>query len=209
MNYTELKTYVQEALENTFTDTQLDTFTQMAEQKIHNSVQLPELRKSCDGTMTTNNEFLSVPTDFLFMYNLQYDDGSGNVELMVQVDDNFIREAYPNRTSTGAPKYYAIFDVDSLILGPTPDANYAARLTYARYPESIVTAENTWLGDHYDTALINGTIVEAYRFMKGEPDLMQQYEKLFMESLTLLKQLSDGKMRQDTYKNAQARVPVI
>lgn len=209
MNYTELTDFLKDALEDTFTADQLKVFVQQAEQKIYETVQLPALRKSCDGTATTNNEFLSLPADFLHMHSIAVDDGSGAYDYLTQVDANFIREAYPNRISTGTPKYYGQFDVDSLILGPTPDANYTVRITYGYRPESIVTAGTTWLGTHFDSALLNGSMVEAYRFLKGEEDMMAHYNKAYMDSLQLLKQLGDGKMRQDSYRSGQTRVGVM
>lgn len=208
MNYTDLKDNIKQVCENTFTDSQLALFTQLTEQKIHNTVQFPALRKTCEGTATTNNQYLSVPADFVHMHSLSLEDASGDHHYLVQVDDNFILEAYPDPTSTGQPKYYGHFDVDSLILGPTPDANYDVRITYGRYPESIVTAGTTWLGDTFDAALLNGALVEAIRFMKGEEDLVAMYDKLYIEAITLLKMLSDGKLRRDSYRSGQVRVPV-
>jgi hypothetical protein len=208
MNYTDLTTNIQEVCENTFTATQLAMFVQQTEQKIYSMVQPPALRKTCDGTATLNNEFLSVPDDFLYMHSLALVDGTGDYHYLVQVDANFIREAYPKRTTVGQPKYYGHFDVDSLILGPTPDANYTVRVSYGYNPPSIVTAGTTWLGDSFDTALLNGSLVEALRFMKGEPDLVQMYDKMYMEAITLLKMFADGKLRRDSYRSGQVRAPV-
>lgn len=208
MNYSELTTFIQEACEETFTATQLATFVKQTEQKVYNAVHLPALRKSCDGTATTNNEFLSMPADFLYPHSIAIDTGSGNYDFLVQVDDNFIREAYPNKTSTGTPKYYGVFDVDSFILGPTPDSNYPVRITYGYYPESIVTAGTSWLGDNFDPILVNGSLVEAYRFLKGEEDIIAHHQNLYNESMTLLRQLGDGKLRRDSYRSGQTRLPV-
>jgi hypothetical protein len=136
---------------------------------------------------------------------------------------NFIRQAYPSPTSTGVPRYYAIFgptttndpspiitDELTLILGPTPNASYNVELHYYYYPESITVAPDgrTWLGDNFDSVLFNGVMVEAARFMKEEPDVVSMYEQQFAQSLILLKQLGDGKNRQDAYRNGQVRVKV-
>jgi len=208
MNYADLKTNIKEICENTFTDSQLALFVQQTEQKIYNFVQFPALRKTCEGTATLNNQYLSTPADFLFGYSISIEDGNGDHHYLTQVDSNFVLEAYPNPTDTGQPKYYGHFDVDSFILGPTPDANYEVRITYGRYPESIVTAGTTWLGDNFDSALLNGSLVEALRFMKGEADLVQMYDKMYTESVQLLKQLGDGKLRQDAYRSGQYRMGV-
>ena len=93
-------------------------------------------------------------------------------------------------------------------MGPTPDISYSVRITYGHYPESIVTAGTTWLGTNYDAALLNGSLVEALRFMKGEADLVQMYDKMYLESIALLKMLGDGKLRQDTYRSGQIRTSV-
>jgi len=208
MNYTELKTNIEDICETSFTDDQLAMFTQQAEQKIYNSVQIPALRKNVTGTLTASNKYLSSPSDFLYNYSLAVIDGSGAYSYLINKDVNFIRDAYPTPTSTGLPKHYAYFDEDTFILGPTPDDSYEVELHYGYYPESIVTAGTTWLGNEFDTALLNGALIEAIRFMKGEPDIIANYEKLYLQSITLLKNLGDGKLREDTYRSGQFRSPV-
>jgi len=184
MNYTELKTNVQDICENTFTDDQLAMFTEQAEQKIYNAVQIPALRKNVTGTVTGSNTYLTVPTDFLYVYSLAVVD-----------DVNFLPEADPAATPTGLPKHYAVFDETTFLLGPTPDSSYVTELHYGYYPESIVTAGTSWLGTEFDSALLNGTLVEAIRFMKGEPDLVALYDKMYVTSMSLLKVLGDGKLK--------------
>jgi len=208
MNYTELKTNIEDICENSFTEDQLAMFTQQAEQKIYNTVQIPALRRNVTGTLTTSNKYLSSPSDFLYSYSLAVIDGSGVYHYLLNKDVNFMREAYPNPTSEGLPKHYAYFDDDTIILGPTPDSAYTMELHYGYYPESIVTANNTWLGDEFDSALLNGALIEAIRFMKGEPDIVAMYEKMYLQSVTLLKALGDGKLREDAYRSGQFRVPV-
>jgi hypothetical protein len=208
VNYTELKQNIKDICENEFTDAQLDMFTKQAEQKIFNTVELPVTRRNVTGSMTTSNKYLSVPPDFLYVYSLAVIDNDGEYHYLLNKDVNFIREAYPLPTATGLPKHYAIFDTDTFILGPTPDANYSSELHYGRYPESIVTAGTTYLGNEFDSALLNGALIEAIRFMKGEQDLVQQYEKLYLQAIGLIKNLGDGKLRQDTYRSGQYRQQV-
>ena len=215
MNYSELVTAVEDYCENTFPTTDMDTFIQLAEQNIYNTVQLPSLRKNVTGNLTTNNKYLSAPTDFLATFSLAVIDGNGDYEYLLNKDVNFIRQAYPNPSDTGLPQHYAIFgpttgepDELSFIVGPTPDDDYEVELHYYFYPESIVTAGNTWLGDNFESALFNGTMVEAITYMKGEQDLVNLYRTRYQESLVLLKNLGDGKLRMDAYRDGQVRYPV-
>jgi hypothetical protein len=208
MNYTQLKADIQDICETSFTDDQLALFTEQSEQKIYNTVQIPALRKNVTGSLTTDNKYLDTPSDFLWSYSLAVVDGSGNYSYLINKDVNFIREAYPNATSTGLPVHYAYFNDDAFIVGPTPNSGYAVELHYGYYPESIVTAGTTWLGNEFDSALLNGALVEAIRFMKGEPDLVALYERLFLQTLGLLKNLGDGKLREDAFRSGQLRVPV-
>jgi len=206
MNYTELKTNIEDICENSFTDAQLAMFTQQAEQKIYSSVQIPALRKNVTGRTQANNQYLTVPvTDFLYTYSLAVIDSNGSFTYLINKDVNFIREAYPIVTSTGLPKHYAYFSQNSFLLGPTPTNIYDVELHYGYYPESIVTAGTTWLGTEFDSALLNGALIEAIRFMKGEPDTIANYEKMYLLSITLLKNLGDGKLREDTYRSGQFR----
>jgi hypothetical protein len=215
MNYTELKQNIKDICENNFPDSALDMFTRQAEQKIYNTVQLANLRKNVTGAFTTNNKYLSAPADFLSVYSIAVIKPNGEYLYLLNKDVNFIREAYPTPTDTGLPKHYAIFgprsdDVNELsfIVGPTPDVAYGAELHYYYYPESIVTAGTTWLGDNFDSALLNGALIEAIRFMKGEAADVENYEKLYLQAISLLKQLGDGKQRMDAYRDGQFRMPV-
>lgn len=208
MNYTELKDNIQQITENTFTEDQLALFVQQAEQLIYNAVQLPALRQNKTGNLTTLNTYLSLPPDFLYIYSFAVIDEEGEYHFLINKDVNFIREAYPREILTGLPKHYAQFDEDTLIIGPTPDDDYIVQLHYGYYPESIVTAGSTWLGDEFDGALLNGSLVEAARFMKAEPDIVTMYDNMYSNSMTVLKMLGDGKLRQDTYRSGQVTVPV-
>ena len=208
MNYTELKAHIQDICEMTFTDSQLAMFTDQAEQKIYNTIQLPALRRNVTGALTSGNKYLSTPSDFLYTYSLAVLDGDSVYTFLLNKDVNFIREAYPNPATTGVPAHYALFSDTAIILGPTPNSGYSMELHYGYYPESIVTASTTWLGNEFDSALLNGALIEAIRFMKGEADIIANYEKLYLHSIGLLKNLGDGKLREDTYRSGQYRQAV-
>lgn len=217
MNYTELVTAVSDYMENQFNTADMNNFIQQAEQRIYNSVQFPALRKNVVGTLTSGNKYLQCPLDFLAAYSLAViSPSTGAYTYLLNKDVNFIREAYTIPTSTGTPKYYALFGPRSdlnteltFILGPTPDAAYSAELHYFFYPESIVTASTTWLGDNFDSVLLYGTIVEAYTFMKGEQDLLQLYDGKYKEALALAKRLGDGMEKSDNFRTSIARPPLV
>ena len=186
-----------------------------AEQRIYNTVQLANLRKNVTGSLTQNNKYLSAPSDFLSVYSIAVEDADGEYKYLLNKDVNFIREAYPSPSSTGLPKHYAIFgprsdDVNELsfILGPTPDSSYVVELHYYYYPESIVTANTTWLGDNFDSALLYGTIMEAALYMRMETDMINFASDRFTQAIALLKNLGDGKQRQDAYRDGQVRIKV-
>jgi hypothetical protein len=167
------------------------------------------------GVLSTGNKYLSAPGDFLSTYSLAVVDAAGDYKYLLNKDVNFIREAYPSASATGLPKHYAIFGPSTLdstelsfILGPTPNSNYTVELHFYYYPESIVTANNTWLGDNFDSALLNGALIEALRYMKGEATDTAVYDKLYLQSISLLKNLGDGKQRMDAYRDGQFRMPV-
>jgi hypothetical protein len=218
MNYSELCENIQDIVENSFTTNQLNLFITTSEQLIFNTIQLPSLRKNATALLTANNKYLSTPGDFLSVFSLAVIDGTGRYEYLLNKDVNFIRQAYPNPATTGIPKYYAIFGPTttnsvpptitnelSLILGPTPNAALTAELHYFYYPESIVTAGETWLGENFDSALLNGALVQALRFIKGDAEMIALYDKLYLQAIMLLKQLGDGKLRQDAYRSGQVR----
>jgi hypothetical protein len=232
MNYTQLFTTIKNYTENDFPNTsflgsddatvvitppsdQINVFIQQAEERIYNSVQIPSLRKNVTGNVTANNPYLSAPVDYLSTYSLAVIDGYGNYNYILNKDVNFIRAAFPNPNTTGLPQYYALFgstindpDYLSFILGPTPNAAYTVELHYFYYPQSIVTAGTSWLGDNYDPVLLYGSLVEAYTFMKGEQDVVALYNQKYNEALAQLKRLGDGLERQDAYRSGQVRVKV-
>ena len=218
MNYTELVTAVSDYTENTFPTADMNTFIRQAEQRIYNSVQFPSIRKNVVGVTSTSNKYLACPSDFLAVYSMAVIDGTGVYEYLLNKDVNFIRQAYPSPTDTAIPKYYALFGPTvvsnvitnelSFILGPTPDAVYNVELHYYYYPESIVTASTTWLGDNFDSVLLYGTLVEAITYMKGETDMVALYNGKYSEALALAKRLGDGMERQDAYRSGQFRQAV-
>ena len=216
MNYTELVSAVENYCENTFATADMNTFIRQAEQNIYNSVQLPSLRRNVVGTTTAGNKYLSCPNDFLSSFSLAAIDATGEYHYLLNKDVNYIRECYPKPTDSGLPFYYALFGPQttfpnelSFILGPTPDATYSMELHYYFYPESIVVSNETWLGDNFDTALLNGTLIEAITYMKGEADMVALYKERYMSALTLLKNLGDGKERGDAYRDGQVKNKVF
>lgn len=218
MNYAELTAAIEDYTENSFTSVELATFVDQAEQRIYNTVQLAALRKNVEGLLTSGNKYLSCPSDFLSVFSIAVVNSSGEYVYLQDKDVNYIRAMYPSPTTTGLPKYYAIFGPTtsngsitnelSLILGPMPDSNYTTELHYYYYPQSIVTAGTSWLGDNYDPALLYGSLVEAYIFMKGEQDMMAYYEKKFQDALMQLKRLGDGLERGDAYRDGQVKYKV-
>jgi len=218
MNYTQLSANIQAYTENTESNfvAEIPVFVQQAEQRIYNSMQFPSIRKNVTGLVNSTTPYLACPSDFLAVYSLAAVDATGAYEYLLNKDVNFIRQAYPNpNTDKGIPKYYALFgpqssDVKELtfIVGPTPDDDYTVELHYYYYPPSITTNQTSWLGDNFDSVLLYGSLVEAYTYMKGEPDMMALYNQKFMEALALAKRLADGMERQDAYRSGQFRQQV-
>jgi hypothetical protein len=222
MNYTELVAAIEAYSENYDTSTggfvaNIPVFVKQAEQRIYNTVQIPSLRKNVTGTLTLGNKYLSAPNDYLATYSLALVKNP-NTALeeyfyLLNKDVNFIRESYPTPADTGAPYYYALFGPQytatnelSFIVGPTPDANYTVELHYFYYPESIVTAGTTWLGDNFDTVLLYGSLLEADAFMKSDADIITYHKDRYTEALALLKRLGDGLERGDAYRDGQTRL---
>lgn len=216
MNYAQLVSAVSSYTENTFETVDMDTFIKQAELRIYNTVQLPSLRKNVTGALTISNKYLACPVDFLSVYSLAIvDPVTGAYAYLLNKDVNFLRECYTVPDTVGVPKYYALFGPRSnaptdltFMVAPTPDKAYEAELHYFFYPESIVTASTTWLGDNFDPVLLYGTLIEAYTFMKGEADILQLYIAKYTEAMQQLKRLGDGLERSDAYRSGQARVSV-
>jgi len=225
MNYTSLYNTIQTYTENQFpavtiagggtvsATTQINTFITQAEQRIYNTVQFPSLRRTSTLTTTASSQYLNCPNDFLAVYSMAVVGATGYTFLLNK-DVNFIRQAYPLSTDTASPQYYALFGPQAasdlelrFILGPTPDAVYNIELQYFFYPESITTVAGgqTWLGDNFDTVLLYGSLVEAYIYMKGEPDLIALYDGKYKEALGLASRLGDGLERSDAYRSGQYR----
>ena len=232
MNYAQLTSAIKAYCENDFPQAvgaggltsaeQIARFVQQAEQRIYNSVQFPSLRKNVTGFASQNNKYLSAPNDFLAVYSMAViDPVTGAYEYLLNKDVNFIREAFPIPTQTGKPTHYALFGPTTtnaippvitneltFILGPTPNAGYSIELHYYYYPESITTANTTWLGDNFDSVLLYGAMLEAATFMKSDADVMKNYTERYNEALLLAKRLGDGLERRDAYRSGQFRMDV-
>ena len=210
MNYAQLVAEIQSYVENQFETADIDTFIRQTEQRVYNQIQLPALRKNVIGVTTAANKYLACPSDWLATYSVALTDPiTGGYEYLLNKDVNFIREAFPFPLVSGKPTHYAQFDQNTFILGPTPDDNYVVELHYFYYPESIVDAGSTWLGDNFDSVLLYGALLEAYTYMKGEQDVMAAYQKRYDDAMAMLKMLGDGKNRTDAYRDGQARYPVM
>jgi hypothetical protein len=210
LTYAQLVAEVQSYTENQFSTTDIDTFIKQAEERIYNTVQIPDLRRNQVGTTTTGNKYLTTPSDWLATYSLAVIDSNNEYTYLLNKDVNFIRESFPDTDAAfyGKPKYYGIFDDNTFILGPTPDDNYTVELHFFYYPPSIVTAGTSWLGNNFSSALLYGTLLEAATYMKEEADILANYNQRYTDALSMLKQLGDGKDRTDAYRTGQARYPV-
>lgn len=202
--YAQLKTAIQDYTENTETSfvTNLPTFIKNAEQRIFKLVDLEVFRKNATSTLSQNDPYLSVPTDYLSSFSFSVT--SSNVKtFLLQKDVNYLQEHTPNPATTGLPKYYAFFDIDNFIVAPTPDSNYAVELHYYYKPASLTAGSdsgNTWLSENAPNAMLYGSLVEAYTYMKGEQDLMVVYEKQFQEALSRIKDLAEARENSDAYR---------
>lgn len=202
--YAQLKTAIQDFAENTETSfvTHLPDFIRAAEDRIFKLVDLEVFRKNATSALTTSDPYLSVPTDYLSSFSLSITRDSAK-EFLLQKDVNFLQEYSPNPATTGVPKYYAFFDIDNFILAPTPDSNYAVELHYYYRPASLTAGADsgtTWLSENAPNALLYGSLVEAYIYMKGEQDVLGMYEKQFQEALSRIKDLAEARENSDAYR---------
>ncbi len=208
MNYTELTAAIKEYTDNTETTfvSNIPNFVRQTEERIYRSILIPELRKNVTTSLSTSNRFLAKPTDFLSVFSIAVVDGSSNYSFLLPKDVNFIREAYPATATSGLPVYYSLFDGDNFLIAPTPDSTYTVQLHYYYDPPSIVTSSTSWLGDNAETALLYGSLLEAYSFMKGEPDIVSFCKTRYEEALASVQQLADGRNKRDSYRNGEPRI---
>lgn len=202
-----------EVNEQTFLDN-IPTFVQDTERLVNNTVQLPAFRKNVTGSATANFPYLTLPSDFLATFSVAVMNTDeplvpNNYRYMLNKDVNYIREMFPYPAVTGVPQYYALFDNNTYILGPTPDVNYDIELHYFAYPTSIVTAGSTWVSTNFPNVLLYGALAESYIFLKGENDLIQTYQAKFEQAMAPLKQLGDGKDRTDAYRTVMPRDKIV
>lgn len=216
MNYSELSQAIQDYTENNETTfvSQIPTFIEQAEELIHRTVMIPELRKNATASMTSGNPYVARPSDFLAPFSIAVVDEGGDYTFLLDKDVNFMREAYPSQSTVGLPKYYAEFDGDftstnspgHFLVAPTPDAAYTVQLHYYYDPPSIVTSSTSWLGDNAEEALLSGSLINAYIFMKGEADVLAMYQSRFDAALQRLVLLGEGRLKRDSYRDGEPRV---
>lgn len=209
--YTTLKQAIQDYTQNSETTfvNNLDNFITNAEERLLKLVELDYFRKNANANMTSGNQYLSSPPDYLASFSLSYTNSNNEKVFLLQKDVNFLQEYSPNSSTTGSPKYYSNFDVDNFLISPTPNDNYAVELHYYYRPDSITTVASgtTWFGDNAPDALLYGSLVEAYTFMKGEPDIMTLYQQRFVEAAQRLKNYGEGVENTDAYRTGLVRIP--
>jgi len=213
MNYAELVQLLQDYCENSETSfvANIPNFVRQAEQRVYRSVMIPELRKGANAVASTGNPYIARPVDFLSVFSFAVIDADGEYHFLYDKDPSFMREAFPSVTATGRPRFYAQFSGDTatgdgnFILAPTPDADYALELQYYFDPPSIVDSGTSWLGDNAKNALLYGSLVEAYTYLKGDADLMAQYRQQYDSALGQLLGI-DVRAKRDDYRDGQMRV---
>ena len=208
---TTLTASIQEWTENdesTFV-AEIPFFIQNAEERIFKSVDLDYFRKNVTGTMTSGNKFLEKPSDYLATFSLSYVNSSSQNVFLLQKDVNYIQEFTPNPTTTGSPRFYSSFDVDTFIIAPTPDSSYSVELHYYYRPASLTTdnSGSTWISTNAPDALLYAALIEAYTFMKGEADLLQLYTARFTEAINRLKVYGEGQENTAAFREGLVRVP--
>ena len=213
MTYTELVAQIQSYTEDEYSTVDVNTFITQAENRIFNSVNLPDLRRNDTGGIDFANKYLNVPDDWLATYSLAaIDPATNEYTFLINKDVNFIRQSFPDTDEAhyGKPQYYAVFDDTTFILGPTPDKAYNAELHYFFYPESITTAASgqSWLGDNYSTALLYGSLLEANTYLMTDAEKMGMLDKRYNEAMVELLSLGEGKNTRDAYRSGQSRIPV-
>ena len=194
--------------ESTFV-AEIPFFIKNAEERIFKVVDLDYFRKNVTGTMTSGNKFLEKPSDYLSTFSLSYVNSSSQNVFLLQKDVNYIQEFTPNPSTTGSPRFYSSFDVDTFIVAPTPDTSYAVELHYYYRPASLTTvdSETTWISTNAPDALLYACLVEAYTFMKGENDLIQLYTARFTEAMSRLKIYGEAQENTDAYREGLVRIP--
>tara|TARA_Y100000114_G_scaffold111022_1_gene104769 strand:- start:1683 stop:2330 length:648 start_codon:yes stop_codon:yes gene_type:complete len=199
-----LKTAIQDYTDNSETNfvTHIPDFIKASEEKILKSVDLDYFRKNVTSTLTSSDQFLTTPTDYLASFSFQITT-SGSESFLLQKDVNYLREYTPSASTTGLPKYYARFDENNFILAPTPDTNYTIELHYFYRPASLTAGSDsgtTWISTNAPFALLYGSLVEAYTFMKGEPDILKSYNDLYLQYLERVKDLGEARENTDGYR---------
>lgn len=184
----------------------MNTIIRQAEQRIYYEVQIPVLKKNVTGNLTQGNRYLTTPSDYLATYSIAVNN-NGVYEYLLPKEVAFLREAYPSVATTGVPRYYAIFDNDTFLIAPPPNASYEVELHYFYEPASIVDqTSGTWLSENAENTLLYSCLVEAYTYLKGEQDLISLYLGRYKESLEALKIIGEGRNRSDTYRNSEPRL---
>ena len=206
--YDQLKTAIQDYTENDETSfvTNLPLFIRQAEERILKNVQLSLFRKNATASTTASNKFLACPSDFLAPFSLSLAGTDGDKFFIDFKDPSFIQTYTPDATTTGSPRYYAVFDVDNFILAPTPNTTFTAELHYFYRPASLTAGSGsgtTWLSENAEMAMLYGSLIEAYIYMKGEQDVMGMYNKRFEESLIGIKMLGEAKETKDEYRTGK------
>ena len=183
--YTTLKQAIQDYTDNQETTfvSNLDSFIENAEERILKMIPLEIFRKNASANLTTGNKYLPKPSDWLFTYSFAVTDGNSDQKFLLNKDVNFIQDYWPDPSDTSEPVYYADYSLTNFIIAPTPDDNYSAEIHYYYRPQSITEAETSWLGTNAGPALLYGCLVEAYAFMKSEPDMLQLYEQKMQQAL--------------------------
>jgi len=214
-NYTEVGT-------NVLTSTITDQFIENSEYRVMRDCPIDADRKAQIGNLVAAQSTINAPAGCLFVRGLQvYTSTSvttGVNTWLEKKDRTYLQEFVPAETSTGAPKYYAMFggatgttDTTSgrMMVAPVPDANYAFKVHFNAKPTGLSSSNTTtYISQYFPSGLLYACLVEAYGYLKGPTDMLTQYENRYKQELEKFAAEQIGRRRRDDYTDGTIRIPI-
>ena len=198
--YAELVQNIKDFMEDDGTEfsNEIDKFIDLAELRISRDVITPEFKRKVTSAFTANDPFLTMPTDLVTLEHLQVINSNVRTLLLLKSDE-FITEYWPNRTSTGIPKYYTYFDTSTIYVAPTPSSNLSLELSYKRRLPALSSSNTSnWTSINAADALLYACLIEASVFNRNY-NLQDRYTAMYQQAVKAINNEQSNKLSSDNF----------
>lgn len=178
MTFSELQTDIQNYLErgasaavDPIVYQQIPRLITLAERRISADLKIEGFIVAVTAMLQTGVSVYPKPDRWRKTISMNFGTGVGNLTRtpIFARSYEYIRNYWPDESATDTPKFYADYNYNNWLIGPTPDADYPIEILYYELPALLSDANQTnWLTEYAPQLILYGSLLEATPFLKND-----------------------------------------